>query len=151
MTETSGKLGMSQGKTLALRCFTELWGQGRYDTGAELLHPGYRGHAPGDRDLRGAQALYDYIAEYRKGFPRLRLSVLGQIEQGDRVVTEFSLAGVHTGRWHGVPPTGRATDLGGLAFTRISGGLIVEQWYEWERRKLLEDLGLLPSLQAATA
>jgi hypothetical protein len=36
--------------------------------------------------------------------------------------------------------------LGGLAFSRISGGLIAEQWYEWERRKLLEQLDLLPVL-----
>jgi len=37
-------------------------------------------------------------------------------------------------------------ELGCVAFTVVTDGLITEQWYEWERRKLLEQLGLVPIL-----
>lgn len=142
---------MSSGKEVTLRCFEGLWAQNALNIADEILHPGYLGHAPGDRDMHGRDALKKYVRTYHQGFPGLRVTVLGQVEQGDRVVTEFTLTGVHKGKWYGVPATGRVVDLGGLAFTRLSGGLIAEQWYEWERRQLLEQLGLLPTLPAAEA
>jgi steroid delta-isomerase-like uncharacterized protein len=134
------------GKATALRCFTELWGAGRLEVADEILSAGYVGHAPGDRDLRGRDPLKSLVRSYRTGFPDLMISVFGQLSEGDRVVTEFTMSGVHAGRWFGVPGTGRPISLGCLAFSRIGDGLIVEQWYEWERRKLLEQLGLVPIL-----
>ena len=134
-------------KSTTLRCFEELWATGRLGVADEILHPDYEGHAPGFRTMRGRAALKDLVRRYHRGFPGLELAVVGQIGEGDRVVTEFTLTGVHTGRWMGVPATGRAIRLGGLAFSRLDRrGQIVEQWYEWERRLLLEQLGLLPSL-----
>jgi len=134
-------------KSVTLRCFEELWADGRLGVADEILHPDYQGHAPGFRAMRGRAALKDLVRRYHRGFPGLEFTVVGQIGEGDRVVTEFTLTGVHTGRWMGVPPTRRAISLGGLAFTRLDEDCqIVEQWYEWERRLLLEQLGLLPSL-----
>jgi predicted ester cyclase len=137
-------------KSTTLRCFEELWATGHLRVADEILHPDYRGHAPGFRAMHGRAALKDLVRRYHRGFPGLELAVVGQIAEGDRVVTEFTLTGVHTGRWMGVPATGRTIRLGGLAFSRFSpfseGGQIVEQWYEWERRLLLEQLGLLPAL-----
>jgi steroid delta-isomerase-like uncharacterized protein len=133
-------------KAIALRCFTELWGAGKLNVADEIVDAGYAGHAPGDRDLRGRDPLKALVRRYHAGFPGLRISVLGQLSEHDRVVTEFTMSGVHTGKWFGVPATGRTMELGCVAFTVVTDGLITEQWYEWERRKLLEQLGLVPIL-----
>lgn len=133
-------------KDVALRCFTELWGRGRLEVGDEILSAGYVGHAPGDRHLRGRDSLKALVREYRSGFPGLQVSVLGQVGERDRVVTEFTMSGLHAGRWFGVPATGRPVELGCVAFSVVRDGLIAEQWYEWERRKLLEQLRLVPVL-----
>jgi steroid delta-isomerase-like uncharacterized protein len=138
---------MDGAKATTLRCFTDVWDGRRLGVADEVLAPGYLGHAPGDRRLRGREALKRYVRRYHRGFPDLEISVAGQLAEGDRVVTEFTMTGRHRGRWFGVPATGRPVRLGGLAFTRIGAdGLIAEQWYEWERRELLEQLGLLPPL-----
>ena len=139
-------MSQEDGKATVLRCFTELWGAGKLDVADEILSAGYVGHAPGDRNLRGRDPLKALVRRYRVGFPGLRISVLGQISERDRVVTEFTMSGVHTGKWVGVPATGRPIELGCIAFSAIRDGLIVEQWYEWERRKLLEQLKLVPIL-----
>lgn len=139
-------MSQEEGKAAALRCFTELWGAGRLDVADEILSADYVGHAPGNRDLRGREPLKALVRSYRAGFPGLRISVLGQLSERDRVVTEFTMSGVHTGKWFGVPGAGRPMELGGVAFSAVRDGLIVEQWYEWERRKLLEQLGLVPIL-----
>jgi steroid delta-isomerase-like uncharacterized protein len=133
-------------KATTLRCFTELWGAGRLAVADEILGADFVGHAPGDRDLRGRDALKALVRGYHTGFPGLTISVLGQIRERDRVVTEFTMAGRHAGKWLGVPATGRGIQLGCVAFSVVSNGLIIEQWYEWERRKLLEQLGLVPVL-----
>lgn len=140
-------MDLEHGKAMTKRCFAELWGRRDLDVADEILAPGYAGHAPGDRHLRGRDALKALVQTYHAGFPGLRVEVLGQLGEGDRVVTEFAMSGVHSGRWVGVPATGRAMSLGCVAFSRFGpDGLIAEQWYEWERRKLLEQLGLVPIL-----
>lgn len=133
-------------KATTLRCFTELWAAGRLEAADAIVSADYAGHAPGARRMRGRESLKALVRSYRRGFPELSISVLGQLSERDRVVTEFTMTGVHTGRWMGVPPTGHTMQLGGVAFSAVAGGLIVEQWYEWERRKLLEQLGLVPVL-----
>ncbi len=135
-----------QEKATTLRCFKELWAAGRLATADEIVSADYAGHAPGARRMRGREPLKALVRSYHSGFPGLSISVLGQLSERDRVVTEFTMTGVHTGRWMGVPATGRPIQLGGVAFSAVSDGLIVEQWYEWERRKLLEQLGLVPIL-----
>ncbi|MBO3749428.1 ester cyclase [Streptosporangiaceae bacterium NEAU-GS5] len=138
---------LEKGKAATLRCFAELWGQGDLGVAGEIVSDAYVCHAPGDRHLAGAAALRRYVQGYRTGFPGLRITILGQLGERDLVVTEFTMTGVHTGRWAGVPATGREVALGCVAFSRLTpGGLISEQWYEWERRKLLEQLGLVPIL-----
>lgn len=139
-------MSLGEEKATVLRCFTELWGAGRLDVTDEILSADYVGHAPGNRDLRGRDQLRSLVNSYRVGFPGLEISVLGQVSERDRVVTEFTMSGVHKGKWFGVPGTGRPVALGCLAFSAVREGLIVEQWYEWERRKLLEQLGLVPIL-----
>ncbi len=134
-------------KTTTLRCFAELWDQQKMDVADQIFSAGLVCHAPGDRDMHGRDALKALVRSYHAGFPGLKISVLGQLSEGDRVVTEFTMAGTHSGKWMGVPATGRDMQLGCVAFSRISDGVIAEQWYEWERRKLLEQLALVPILR----
>ncbi len=146
MTQAGSTTSLAAGKTIALRCFTELWGAGRLDIADEILSADYLGHAPGARHLRGRNPLKALVRSYRAGFPDLEISVRGQLGERDRVVTEFIMTGVHAGKWRGVPGTGRPIRLGCVAFSVIGNGVITEQWYEWERRRLLEQLGLVPAL-----
>ncbi|MFC5826896.1 ester cyclase [Nonomuraea insulae] len=133
-------------KATTLRCFEELWGECRYDVVDQLVGDGFACHAPGARDIRGRAAFEALVRSYHTGFPGLKISVRGQLGEGELVVTEFTMSGQHTGSWGGVRPTGRPMSLECVAFSRFSYGLIAEQWYEWDRRKLLEQLALVPVL-----
>jgi predicted ester cyclase len=144
--ETVGGITLEQAKALTRRCFTELWGRTELAVADEILHAGFAGRAPGEPDMRGRDSLKALVSAYHAGFPGLSVAILGQLGERDLVVTEFAMAGVHAGRWMGVPATGRQMRLACVAFSRIGDGLIKQQWYEWERRKLLEQLGLVPVL-----
>jgi predicted ester cyclase len=51
------------------------------------------------------------------------------IESGDLVVSNWTVAGTHTGEpFYDVPPSGEAVTINGTAVLRIHDGLIVEHW-----------------------
>ena len=60
------------------------------------------------------------------------------------MVTEFTLTGRHTGNWDGVRATRKSFDTSGCAFTHLTDGRITRQWYEWDRRRILEQLKVMP-------
>ena len=137
---------LAENKRLTERLFEELWQAGRLAAADELLTPDYTGNAPDDRAISGAEGLKRMVNDYRSGFPDLDVTVDHQIAEGDRVVTEFSMKGTHSGTWAGVRATGREISLGGCVFSHVAGGRITEQWYEWDRRKILEQVGIMPSV-----
>ena len=86
------------------------------------------------------------MAGYRAAFPDLEVSVRDQFGEGDAVVTEHTMRGTHRGGFMGVPPTRRRLDLSGVSIARVAGGRVAEAWFEWDRRRLLEQLGVMPEV-----
>ncbi len=133
-------------KQLLERLFEEVWRAGTLSVADELLAPDYTAAAPGDTEIRGAEGLKALVTDYRTGFPDLEVTVNRHLAEGDRVVTEYWMKATHTGTWSGVRATRKAIDLGGCAFSQVTDGRIVRQWYEWDRRAILEQVGIMPGV-----
>lgn len=132
-------------KAIVRRLHEEVWAQGRLAMVDELITPDFVGHLPGIPPYRGPEGVKALVTEFRVGFPDLVLVVGDQFGEGDKVVTEYSVRGRHRGKLWGIPATGRAINLSGVVIARLSGDRIVEEWREWDRRKILEQLGMLPA------
>ena len=65
--------------------------------------------------------------------------------EGDLVATRFTAAGMQTGPFQGIPPTGRRVTYSGIDINRIADGRIVEAWVSYDALGLLEQLGGSPS------
>ncbi|WP_405720382.1 ester cyclase [Streptomyces sp. NBC_00046] len=63
-----------------------------------------------------------------------------QITEGPKVVTRWSLGGIHTGTVLGIPPSGREVHLSGIPIDRIAGGQSVEHWPEGNFGRFLQIL-----------
>jgi len=50
------------------------------------------------------------------------------VVEGDRVVTQFTSRGTHTGVFRGIAPSGKEWVTEGIVISRIEGGRIVEDW-----------------------
>lgn len=67
--------------------------------------------------------------EVRSAFPDMEFSVNLLIEQGDLVVSNWTVRGTHTGTpFNGVPASGAPVEINGTAILRIVDGKIVEHW-----------------------
>jgi predicted ester cyclase len=73
-------------------------------------------------------------------FTNLRVEVLDQIVQGDRVATRFSMTGTQTGEFYGVAPSGAVATLTGTAFDRIEDEKIAEHWSDADLGGFMQQL-----------
>jgi len=78
--------------------------------------------------------------ELKASLSGYRLDVFDQIAEGTKVVTRWSLGGVHTGTILGIPPSGREVHLGGISIDRVVGGQSVEHWSEGNFGRFLQIL-----------
>jgi predicted ester cyclase len=73
----------------------------------------------------------------------LRARIDDQIEQGDKVVTRWSITARHDGELFGAPPTGKEIVFTGIDIHRIENGRIVEEWDNWDALGLMRQLGVV--------
>jgi SnoaL-like polyketide cyclase len=51
----------------------------------------------------------------------------------------------------GIPATGKHVRVGSISIFRVAGGKITENWEQWDRLALLQQLGVLPAPAAPAA
>ncbi|GAB2505811.1 ester cyclase [Microbulbifer agarilyticus] len=75
-------------------------------------------------------------------FSDLKVEILTQIAEGDRVATHWRFYGTNSGEYLGVPATGKAVSWTGVQIDRHANGKIAESWVVWDFFTLRSQLGL---------
>lgn len=101
----------------------------------------------GPSAARGPEAVRQFIRVYRSAFPDLRVTVLDQIAEGDRVVTRWRMEGTQKNRLMGIEATHRFMSVEGIRIDRIANGRIAETWNTWDTFDMLRQLGATPPLE----
>lgn len=101
----------------------------------------------GPSAARGPEAVRQFIRVYRSAFPDLRVAVLDQIGEGDRVVTRWQMEGTQKNRLMGIEATHRFMRIEGIRIDRIANGRIAETWNKWDTFDMLRQLGAMPPLE----
>ena len=72
----------------------------------------------------------------------------GQHDLADReqVVARFTVRGTQTGVFQGIPATGSAAAVSGIAIERVAGGRVAELWLEYDQLGLLQQLGAIRAI-----
>ena len=100
-------------------------------------------HAMPGPDNHGLVALRAYHEQFFadfSAFSNLRIEVVQQIAQDDRVVTQLLTKGEHSGPFYGMPPTGRGVALASIRIDRLHGGKIAEHWSVADVARLMQQL-----------
>jgi predicted ester cyclase len=107
-----------------------------------FLAPDFVSAGPGGRMERDAHATA--LAASLAAMPDLRLTIEEQIAAGDAVVTRWSATGTQRGPLFGISPTDRAVSATAIHIHHLRGGLIVDQWEQFDTLGVLGQLGLVP-------
>ena len=134
-----------ENKAITRRFLEEIFAGGNLELVEELFAPDFVLHDPSvPQEVRGVEALKQYVTMYRTAYPDTRFTVEDQIAEGDRVVTRWTGQGTHQGELMGVPPTGKQVTVTGIELDRISGGKIEESWVNYDALGMMQQLGIVP-------
>ena len=115
----------AQNKALARRFLKEVVNTGAVDRLTEYLAPDFVAH---HLEMNGVEAARQHMLAFHQSYPDLRVTVDGQVAEGDIVVTWWTMRGTHLGEYGGIKPTGKVMVLKGVNVQRIQHHRIIEQW-----------------------
>jgi predicted ester cyclase len=113
--------------------------RGDLERARELYAPDFLDHVNAF-EFRGQDGIARSVEMYRALFPDLRIDVVDQISEGDRVVSRWILQGTHRGR---------RVQLPGITISRFRDGQIAEDWTASDNLTLLRAVGLRRGLALA--
>jgi len=135
-------------KAIARRFIEEVWNQGNVSVVDELMDPNFVHHDPASPHVSSREDYKQWIAETRTSFPDCHITIEDLIEEGDRVVTRWTIRGTHKGAiispMH-IPATGKQIAMAGMTITRAFGAKAVEDWHSSDALGLMQQLGMIPT------
>jgi predicted ester cyclase len=87
----------------------------------------------------------------RSAFPDLKITIDFSVAEGDLVVQHGTATGTMKGEFAGMPPSGKTATWAGIHIGRIKDGKIVEHWAVEDQLSMLQQLGFMPTPEAAPA
>ena len=119
----------TQNKDIVKRFNKECIEQGNLHSFRELLAEDVINHAAPAGMPNGIDSfIYFLNGVLRKGFPGLRVDILDQLAEGDRVTTRKRIIGKHTGEIFGIPPSNKEVEINVIDIIRIKDGKYAEHW-----------------------
>ncbi len=138
-------------KELTRKYVDEVWNKGNFDLVEQLVAPDCVTHdpsAPGG-ELKGPEGIKQLVSMYRNAFPDTRLEIKDLIVEGDKVAARITASGTHKGSLMGIAPTGKHVSIAGNSITQFRDGKQVESWASYDQLGMLQQLGVVPSMQTA--
>jgi predicted ester cyclase len=135
-------------KALIHRWVDEVWNGGNLALADELMTPDYVLHL-GAVTLNGPAGFKGLCQTHLEAFPDFHITVEDIIIEGDKCVWRFSVRGTQTGTYMGIPPSGNAISIGGAVISRFVGDRWVEDWPNWDALGILQQLGVVPTVELA--
>jgi steroid delta-isomerase-like uncharacterized protein len=141
---------MDDPKRLINRFVNELWNERRLDVADAIFAENcvthqLRSGVPDEGVLRGPEAIKEHVAGWIASFPDLRFSIEQILSEGDRVVTQLLVEGMHQGPWLGIPASGRKLQIRMFTVHRVVRNKIVEDCVLVESLGIFRQLGVVPN------
>ena len=131
----------------AQRLLHDVYGKGDYAALSQILADDYVMHVPslrGESTERGAASVEKRVKAFRSALPDIKYEIHQIMVSGDTLVMRWSFRGTHRGELLGVAPSNKPVEITGMSMTRTQNGKFVETWAEWDRSRLLEQIGASP-------
>ena len=135
--------------TIIRRFVDELWNERNLSVADEIFASECLTHQLRSGDEissapRDPETLKKHVSEWLAAFPDLHFTLEQTVAGDDRVASQISMTGTHTGDWMGIPPTGKHVSVRMMTIHRIVAGKIVEDWVLVDSLGLFQQLALVP-------
>ena len=127
---------------------TEIWNTGDLSRFGEVYATNFVNHDPSRADSVDYESFKALIAEVHNGMPDHKVVVEDVIAKNDKIASRWVVTATHTGTVTGIPGTGKRVTYTGMTIYRFERGKIVEAWWNYDMLGALQQLGVIPSMQA---
>src|SRR5215213_5117648 len=117
----------------------------------------YISHQPdGSTLVRGPEDVKRFHREFHSAFSDFHISIENQIAEGDKVVSRYTIRGIHQRQFRDMAPTGKEVEIKAVTIFRFSEeGKVVETWDSYDQLSLMrqsteQELRLARSIQRAS-
>lgn len=128
-----------------IRRVSEAVNKGNLAVVDEIYDVNFVSHQPGGVDILGRERWKQIIAMLLSAFPDYHETIEDMVVEGDKVSVRVTATGTHKGEWLGTAPTGKQVVWTAMGIGHITGGKVVEDWWERDMLGLMQQLGILPS------
>jgi len=145
-----------ENKAIFRRYAEEVGNQHNFEIVDEIFER-YIAHQPdGSTLVRGPEDVKRFQEEYHSAFPNFHISIEDQIAEGDKVVSRYTIRGIHQRAFRDMAPTGKQIEIKGVSIFRFSPeGKVIETWDSYDQLSLMrqsteQELRLARSIQRAS-
>jgi len=145
-----------ENKAIFRRYAEEVGNQHNFEIVDEIFER-YIAHQPdGSTLVRGPEDVKRFQGEYHSAFSNFHINIEDQIAEGDKVVSRYTIRGIHQRAFRDMAPTGKEIEIKGVTIFRFSPeGKVVETWDSYDQLSLMrqsteQELRLARSIQRAS-
>jgi steroid delta-isomerase-like uncharacterized protein len=136
------------------RFFDEVCNGRRLNVADELYAANHRYHDPSIPGVvdgpGGITQPGGPVVPYQSAFSNAHWHMEDMLAEGDTVVTRWYGTGTQDGDLPGIPAAGKQVKVPGIWYQHLANGKIVESWQVWDTLRMLQQLGMIPSLEAVS-
>src|SRR5918999_4038771 len=154
--EKTNVYSAEQNKAIFRRYAEEVGIQHNFEIVDEIFER-YIAHQPdGSTLVRGPEDVKRFQEEYHSAFSNFHISIEDQIAEGDKVVSRYTIRGIHQRAFKDMAPTGKEIEIKGVTIFRFSDeSKVVETWDSYDQLSLMrqsteQELKLARSIQQAS-
>lgn len=135
-------------KAIARRFIEQVLNKQRHDLAEEFLAESVEFHGTGP-SIIGLTAVVEWFAMFAAAFPDWHSTIDDMVAEGDRVAIRMTSKGTHQGEMEGIPATGKPYTQNAIVIYRLTNGKIVEGRIQTDMLSMMQQLGLMPTSEAA--
>lgn len=135
-----------EGSQAVVRRFAEeILNKKKLDRADEIMTQDYVDHGSMPGQAPGLEGFKSKAAMWVAAVPDLRVRTDDMFAEGDRVAVRWTAEGTQSGVLLGIPASGRSFRFTGMSVFRVADGKIAEQWEEWDKLDLMQQIRAMPA------
>jgi steroid delta-isomerase-like uncharacterized protein len=88
----------------------------------------------------GIEGMRRLLSETKAAFSSPEYKLVDSVAEGEKVVVRFSAKATHSGKYMGIPASGKALSLWGVMIFGFQAGAIAEFWWLMDAQSILRQL-----------
>jgi steroid delta-isomerase-like uncharacterized protein len=131
-----------QNKAVVVRFNKEFIEQGKMGVFRDLVADDLVNHSAMPGMPNGPESMIAFLhGVLRKGFPDLKVEILDQVAENDKVSTRKEFKATHLGEFMGIPATGKQVTIKVTDIIKLRNGKYIEHWGLSNLAEVLQQLG----------